>query len=131
MGPGLTSPISLLIFGGRGGSGGSSQPVIRGHLPRVTPDPEVAGRVRSSGGRWSGIEIFVIDHRFLGSTRLKSGGLFCVSVPKGAVGILVVNDDIIGKSLPICAAGVDEWLPPPVSQLLVLLEILLSQTLLK
>ena len=90
-------------------------------MPRVPPHPE---DVRG----WRGIEIFVIDHRFL----LKSDGLLCVSVPEGAAGILVVNDDVVGKSLPVGAAREDEWLPlPPPSHLLEFLEILLSQISLK
>ena len=97
-------------------------------MPRVPPAPGLAlvTRVRRAGeDRWGGgVEILVVDRRLLddggGGTWFESGGLFRVLVSKGAVGILVVDDDVVGKSLPIGTSREDEWLPFP-SQLLVLL----------
>ena len=92
-------------------------------MPRVPPAPAFVARVRRAGeDRWRGIEILVVDRRLLGGggTWFESGGLFRVLVSEGAVGILVVDDDVVGKSLPIGTSREDEWLPFP-SQLLVLL----------
>ena len=124
-----TRPTSFLMLGGGGGwSYGWVQPVGWGHVshvPRVPPAPWLAfvARVRRAGeDRWRGIEILVVDRRLLGGggAGFESGGLFRVLVSEGAVGILVVDDDVVGKSLPIGTSREDEWLPFP-SQLLVLL----------